>query len=64
MLLNILSEFTYKIMDTDIIYFFIAIIPLIFIGGFSALELGIGFIQAQVFVVLSSSYTKDSVELH
>lgn len=64
MLLNILSEFTYKIMDTDIIYFFIGIIPLIFIGGFSALELGIGFIQAQVFVVLSSSYTKDSIELH
>lgn len=64
MLLNILSEFTYKIMDTNIIYFFIGIIPLIFIAAFSGLELGIGFIQSQVFVVLSSSYTKDSIELH
>ncbi len=64
MLLNILSDFTYKIMETDIFHFFIAIIPLMFIGGFSGLELGIAFIQSQVFVVLSSSYTKDSLELH
>jgi F-type H+-transporting ATPase subunit a len=64
MLLNILSEFTYKIMETDFFHFLIAIIPLMFIGGFSALELGIAFIQSQVFVVLSSSYTKDSIELH
>ena len=64
MLLNILSEFTNKIMDTNIIYFFIGIIPVIFIGAFSALELGIAFIQSQVFVVLGSSYTKDSIELH
>jgi F-type H+-transporting ATPase subunit a len=64
MLLNILSEFTYKIMDTNSVYFQIGIIPLIFIAAFSVLELGIAFIQSQVFVVLSSSYTKDSLELH
>ena len=64
MLLNILSEFTYNIMDTNIIYFFIGIIPLIFIAAFSGLEFGIAFIQSQVFVVLSSSYIKDSLELH
>ena len=64
MLLNILSEFTYKIMESNTTYFFIGIIPLMFIGVFSALELGIAFIQSQVFVVLSSSYTKDSIELH
>ena len=64
MLLNILSEFTYNIMDTSFIYFFIGIIPLMFIVAFSALELGIAFIQSQVFVVLSSSYIKDSLELH
>ena len=64
MLLNILSEFTYKIMDTNIVYFFVGILPLMFIGAFSALEIGIAFIQSQVFVVLSSSYTKDSLELH
>jgi len=64
MLLNILSEFTYNIMDTNIVYFFLGIVPLMFIVAFSALELGIAFIQAQVFVVLSSSYIKDSLELH
>ena len=64
MLLNILSEFTYNIMDTNIIYFFIGIVPLMFITAFSGLEFGIAFIQSQVFVVLSSSYTKDSLELH
>ncbi len=64
MLLNILSEFTYKIMDSNIIYFFLGIIPIMFIGGFSSLEIGIAFIQSQVFVVLSSSYTNDSLVLH
>lgn len=64
MLLNILSEFTYDIMDTSFLYFFLGIIPLMFIVAFSALELGIAFIQSQVFVVLSCSYIKDSLELH
>ena len=64
MLLNILSDFTYKIMETNIFYFFLGLIPLMFIIAFSALELGIAFIQSQVFVVLSSSYIKDSLELH
>ena len=64
MLLNILSEFTYNIMDTNIVYFFLGIVPLIFIAAFSSLEFGIAFIQSQVFVVLSSSYIKDSLELH
>lgn len=64
MLLNILSEFTYKIMDSSTIYFFLGVIPILFISGFSGLELGIAFIQSQVFVVLSSSYTNDSLVLH
>ncbi|PIM97036.1 ATP synthase F0 subunit 6 [Handroanthus impetiginosus] len=38
--------------------------PLAFIIAFSGLELGIAFIQAQVFVVLSCSYIKDALELH
>ena len=64
MLLNILSGFTYKIMSNGIIYFFLGLIPLAFIIAFSGLEIGIAFIQAQVFVVLSSSYIKDGLELH
>jgi len=64
MLLNILAGFTYNIMKTGIIYFFLGLVPLLFILAFSGLEIGIAFIQAQVFVVLSSSYIKDSLELH
>ena len=64
MLLNILSGFTYNIMNTGFVYFFFALIPLAFIIAFSGLELGIAFIQAQVFVVLSCSYIKDGLDLH
>ena len=64
MLLNILGGFTYNIMTSGFIYFFLGLVPLLFIIAFSALELGIAFIQAQVFVVLTSSYIKDSLDLH
>ena len=64
MLLNILSWFTYNIMNSGFIYFFLAFLPLAFIIAFSGLELGIAFIQAQVFVVLSCSYIKDALDLH
>ena len=53
-----------QIMKKGIIYFFLGLVPLLFILAFSGLEIGIAFIQAQVFVVLSSSYIKDSLELH
>ena len=64
MLLNILAGFTYNIMTSGFIYLFVGLIPLTFIIAFSGLELGIAFIQAQVFVVLTSSYIKDSLDLH
>ena len=64
MLLNILSGFCYNIMTSGFIFFFLALIPLAFIIAFSGLELGIAFIQAQVFVVLTSSYIKDALDLH
>jgi len=64
MLLNILSGFCYNIMSSGIIFLFVGLIPLAFIIAFSGLELGIAFIQAQVFVVLTSSYIKDALDLH
>lgn len=64
MLLSILAGFTYNIMTSGFIYLFVGLIPLAFIIAFSGLELGIAFIQAQVFVVLTSSYIKDSLDLH
>ncbi len=64
MLLNILAGFTYNIMTSGFIFFLLGLIPLAFIIAFSGLELGIAFIQAQVFVVLTSSYIKDGLDLH
>jgi F-type H+-transporting ATPase subunit a len=64
MLLNILSWFTYNIMNSGFVYFFVAFLPLAFIIAFSGLELAIAFIQAQVFVVLTCSYIKDALDLH
>lgn len=64
MLLNILAGFTYNIMTSGLVFFFLGLIPLGFIIAFSGLELGIAFIQAQVFVVLTSSYIKDALDLH
>lgn len=64
MLLNILSGFTYNIMTNGILFFILSLIPLAFIIAFSGLELGIAFIQAQVFAVLTCSYIKDGVDLH
>ena len=64
MLLNILAGFTYNIMTSGIIFFFLGLIPLLFIMAFSTLEIGIALIQAQVFVVLTCVYIKDGLELH
>ena len=64
MLLNILGGFTYNIMSKGLIYSLLGLLPLLFIVAFSGLEIGIAFIQAQVFVVLSGSYIKDALELH
>src|SRR5256714_11336161 len=64
MLLSILSGFTYNIMTSGVLFFFLGLIPLAFIIAFSGLELAIAFIQAQVFVVLTSSYIKDALDLH
>jgi F-type H+-transporting ATPase subunit a len=51
-------------MTNGIISFFFGLVPLAFIIAFSGLELGIAFIQAQVFIVLSASYIKDALDLH
>ena len=64
MLLNILSEFAYKIIGSGFKNVFVGSVPVTFIIAFSALEMAICFIQAQVFSVLSSSYIKDGIVSH
>ena len=44
--------------------FYIGLFPLAFRIAFSGLELAIAFIQSIVFVILTSSYLKDGLELH
>ena len=46
------------------IFFIVGLLPLSFIIAFCGLEVAIAFIQSQVFVVLTSSYIKDALELH
>jgi len=64
MCFNIFLGFSYKIKTLGLNFFFLGFLPLGFIIAFSGLELGIAFIQSQVFVVLSCSYIKDALELH
>lgn len=64
LLLIILSGFTYSIMTSGIIFFFVGLLPLAFIIAFSGLELAIAVIQGQVFIVLTCSYIKDAIYLH
>ena len=64
MLLNILSGFTFNIVNSGFSLFLLGSMPLTFIMVFSGLELGIAFIQAQVFVVLACSYLRDGLDLH
>lgn len=64
MLLVILSGFTFNIMQSGLFYIVLGLFPLGFIVAFSALELAIAFIQAQVFVVLSCGYIRDGLSLH
>jgi F-type H+-transporting ATPase subunit a len=65
MLLNILSGFTYNIITSGgFLLPILGLIPLAFITAFSGLEIAIALIQAQVFVVLTSSYIKDGLDLH
>jgi F-type H+-transporting ATPase subunit a len=64
MLLSIIAGFTYNILIGGLLFFLIGLLPLAFLFAFGLLELGISFIQAQVFVVLTSSYIKDSLDLH
>ena len=64
MLLSILAGFTYNIMTTGVLCLLLGLIPLGFIMAFSGLEMGIAVIQAQVFVVLTSGYIKDALDLH
>lgn len=64
LLLHILCTFTYNIMSAGFVYFILALIPLSVIVAFVGLEFAIAIIQGIVFIILTSSYIKDALELH
>jgi F-type H+-transporting ATPase subunit a len=63
-LLKILSSFLYKLFSTSLIFFIITLLPFALFIALVGLELGVSFIQAYVFCLLTSSYLKDVIDLH
>lgn len=59
-LLNILANFGVTFLNN---YFFIAILPLLFILAICVLEFGIAFLQAYVFVNLLCMYLSDTLRM-
>jgi len=63
-LLKILSSMLWPILTSGFIMFFVSLIPLAIFIALVGLEIAVSFIQAYVFVVLTSSYLKDAIDLH
>jgi len=42
----------------------VSLLPLLFLTAIATLELGIAFLQAYVFAILTCSYLKDAINLH
>jgi len=61
-LLNILSSFIVAFFKTNL--WFLGVLPFILVVAVVCLELGIAFLQAYVFTVLTAIYANDSLNLH
>nr|YP_009186402.1 ATP synthase subunit 6 [Pneumocystis carinii]ACZ82940.1 ATP synthase subunit 6 [Pneumocystis carinii]AFR90440.1 ATP synthase subunit 6 [Pneumocystis carinii] len=64
MLMKIIAGFIHQMMISGVLFFILGLIPLALLIAISGLELAISFIQAYVFIVLTSSYIRDSIYLH
>jgi F-type H+-transporting ATPase subunit a len=63
-LLKILSTFLYQMFTASLTLFIITLLPFTFFLALSGLEIAVSIIQAYVFILLTSSYLKDSINLH
>lgn len=63
-LLAILSTFLGQLFTAGFITAIFTLIPFAVFVGLIGLEIAVSFIQAYVFVVLTSSYLRDAIELH
>ena len=63
-LLKILSTFLLKFFSSDIFIGLIALVPFSIFVALTVLELAVSVIQSYVFIVLTSSYIRDALEMH
>ena len=63
-LMKILASFLYKMFNASFLIAFLTLVPFVLFLGIMLLEVGVSFIQAYVFTILTCSYIKDSIELH
>jgi len=63
-LLKILSTFLYQLFTSSILVAIFTLIPFAIFTALVGLEVAVSIIQAYVFILLTSSYLKDAIELH
>ncbi len=63
-LLKILSTFLLRFFQSELFIAVIALVPFSIFVALTVLELSVSVIQAYVFIVLTCSYIKDSLEMH
>lgn len=63
-LLKILSTFLYQMFSSGILVAIFTLIPFSIFVALIGLEIAVSIIQAYVFILLTSSYIKDAIELH
>jgi F-type H+-transporting ATPase subunit a len=63
-LLGIISQFSYQMLELKGLYFLTSLIPFSLLIFLNLLELGVAFIQAFVFCLLTTIYLGDSLKLH
>jgi F-type H+-transporting ATPase subunit a len=63
-LLKILSTFLYQLFSSSVVVAIFTLIPYSIFVALIGLEIAVSIIQAYVFILLTSSYIKDALELH
>ena len=63
-LLHLISSFSWKFITGSLMGLLMAPLPLLFLTLLYGLEVGVAFIQAYVFVLLTCSYIQEAINLH
>jgi F-type H+-transporting ATPase subunit a len=63
-LMKILSTFLFQMFSSSILVSVLTLVPFALFTAIIGLEIGVSFIQAYVFSILTCSYLKDAIDLH